>query len=47
MVWVENHRIIEWFGLGGTLQIISFHSLPWAGTPSPSPGCSEPRPAWP
>jgi len=41
-----SHRITEWFGLEGTLQIISFHPPPWGRTPSPSPGCSEPWAAW-
>lgn len=30
----SNHRIQEWFGLEGILLIISFHSMPWAGTSS-------------
>ena len=42
-VW--NHRIIEWFGLEGTLKIIWFQP-PWAGTSSTRPGCSELHPAW-
>jgi len=36
-------------GLGRKGPYTPSHSnpLPWAGTPSPSPGCSQPRPAWP
>lgn len=32
---------MEQFELEETLMITSFHSLPWAGTPSSSPGCSR------
>lgn len=38
---LENHGLVEWFGLGGTLKLISFHPLLWGGTPSSTPGCSE------
>jgi len=36
------HRIIEWFGLEGTLKIMQFQP-PWhgQGTPSTRPGCME------
>lgn len=37
-----NHRIPESLGSSS-----SSHSLPWAGTPFPSPGCSKPYPTWP
>lgn len=41
------YRILEWFGLKGTLNIIQFHLQPWAGIPPTGPGCSKPRPARP
>lgn len=40
------HRIVEWFGLEGTLKLIFFHVI----SPfhfSKRPGCSKPRPTWP
>lgn len=43
----RSERIPEWSGLEGTLGIILFCSLPWAGTPPGVPGCSGPRSAWP
>jgi len=44
----QNHRIMERFGLEGTLYIISFQPpLPWADTPSTRPSCSKPHPTWP
>ena len=42
-----NHGTPDWFGLKETLKIIHSHPLPWAGTPSTIPGCSEPRPIKP
>ncbi|NWW95496.1 SPDEF factor, partial [Rhynochetos jubatus] len=39
--------IMEWFGWEGTLKPPQCHPLPRAGTPSTSPGCSQPHPAWP
>ena len=33
------HRIIEWFGLEGTLKSIQFQPLPWAGLPPTNSGC--------
>ena len=45
---LENHRIIQWFGLEGTLKLIWFQTpLPWAGTSPTRPGCSELHPTWP
>ena len=44
---LEFYRIPDWFLLEGTLKFIQFHSLPWAGTPSTTPGSSKPHPAWP
>ncbi|XP_038014374.1 uncharacterized protein LOC119709998 isoform X1 [Motacilla alba alba] len=41
---ISNPRVVERFGLQGTLKIIQSHPLPWAGTPSTGPGCSKPRP---
>lgn len=40
---VTFHGITGWFELGGTLETIQFHPLPWAGTPStrPSPSSSD------
>ncbi|KAL9824671.1 uncharacterized protein GJ701_015046 [Geothlypis trichas] len=43
----QPSRIIEWFGLEGTLKPIQCHPLPWAGTPSTAPGCSKPHPTCP
>lgn len=34
-----NHRIMESFGLGGILEIISFHPLAMDKKPSTRPGC--------
>lgn len=36
-----------WVGLKGTLKLILFHPLPWAGIHSNIPNCSEPCPALP
>lgn len=35
--WLK-HRITAWFGLEETLNLTLFHPVPWAGTPSTSPG---------
>lgn len=40
----QNHRIMEWFALEGTLKLIQFHPLPWAWTYSTRPGCFKPHP---
>uniref|UniRef100_A0A672TRL6 SRCR domain-containing protein n=1 Tax=Strigops habroptila TaxID=2489341 RepID=A0A672TRL6_STRHB len=43
--WVlvtAHHRIAEWFMLEGTLKLLQFQPLPWAGTPSTRAGCSKP-----
>lgn len=37
-------EIVEWFGFEGTLRMILFHLLPWAGTAFTSPACSKPCP---
>jgi len=46
----ENPRIIEWFGLEGTLKIIEFQA-PWQGQGhlpgAQGPGCPRTHPAWP
>lgn len=39
----QNQRIIR----VGSLKLILFYPLPWAGIFSSSPGCSEPCPTWP
>lgn len=31
----------------GTIRLISYDPLPWAGTPSTIPRCSKPCPNWP
>lgn len=31
----DVQRITEWFGLGGTLEIMQSQPPSWAGTPSP------------
>ena len=43
----EDHRIIEWPGLKRTTVLISSNPLLCAGSPTSSPGCPEPHPAWP
>ena len=41
------HRTIEWPGLKRTAMIIWFQPPPLcAGSPTTTPGCPEPRPAW-
>lgn len=41
----QNHRIMKWFGLKGTLKTIQFQpSLTWAGTPATRWGCSKHHP---
>ena len=42
-----NHGIIEWPGLQRTTVLISSNPLLCAGSPTSSPGCPEPHPAWP
>lgn len=39
----EFHRIIEWFGPEGTVEISWFQPLPWPGPPSTTPDCSQPQ----
>lgn len=34
MRFVYIHRVLEWFGMEGTLKIILFQPLSWAGTAS-------------
>ena len=43
----HNHRITEWPGLKRTTMLIQFQPLLCAGSPTSSPGCPEPHPAWP
>jgi len=44
----RDHKIIECFGLERTFSgHLSQTPLPWAGTPSTRPGCSEHCPTWP
>ena len=45
----ETHRSVSQNGLGWEGPYRSSHSnpLPWAGTSSTSPGCSELHPTWP
>ena len=40
-------RITEWPGLKRATMIISSNPLLCAGSPTSSPGCPEPHPAWP
>lgn len=40
-------RILEWFGLEGSLKTISFSTLPRAGRPPTRPACSKPHPSSP
>ena len=40
-------NVKKWFGLEWILNTILFQPLPWAGTLSIIPGCSQPCPTWP
>ena len=40
-----NHRIMEYFGLEGTLKPSQF--LPWTGLPPTGSGCPGPQSVWP
>jgi len=41
--FLKNHRIIEWPGLDHPVST----SLLCAGSPTTTPDCPEPHPAWP
>jgi len=42
-----DHRMIERPGLERITMLIQFQPLLCAGSPTSSPGCPEPHPAWP
>uniref|UniRef100_A0A8B9FVV3 Peptidase S1 domain-containing protein n=1 Tax=Amazona collaria TaxID=241587 RepID=A0A8B9FVV3_9PSIT len=44
-VYSRITKLQDW--ILGTLQLLQFHPLPRAGTPSAGAGCSKPRPTWP
>ena len=44
---MRNHRLTAWPGLKRTTMLISSNPLLCAGSPTSSPGCPEPHPAWP
>jgi len=44
---LRSHRIIEWPGLKRPTMLISSNPLLCAGSPTSTPGCPEPHPAWP
>ena len=44
---IIDHRIIEGFGLEGTLKPIQFQPLPWAGCSSPGQAAQSPIPPGP
>ena len=50
LIFSNNGRIIEWFGLEGTIKDHLFPpptpSPQWVGTPPIRPGFSKPHPAW-
>lgn len=42
-----QHGIPGWFGMGGTLKLMLFQLLPWAGTLHTRLCCSKPHSTWP